>query len=83
MMGGLNENTKMPFGSQAALSYKVENAEDFDGNIKVKKVKINKEVEVQKISDVSKMKNNTNSKNTYINKINSLQMGGKAESAKG
>lgn len=70
-MGGMNEAPKMPFGPQSALSYKVENAEDFDGNIKVKKVKTNKEVEVQKISsDASKMKSNI--KNTYINKINSL-----------
>jgi len=53
------------------MNFKVENPEEFDGNTKIKKVKTNRNLEINKVHAADK-NNKGNIKNTYINKINSL-----------
>lgn len=61
----------MQFVNPSVMTYKMENPEEFDGNMKVKKLKTNKETEIRRVPEIpSRMKSNI--KNTYINKINSL-----------
>ena len=57
--------------TSATFNYKNDNDDEFDGNIKVKKMKTNKETEIKKVAEIPS-RNKNNIKNTYINKINSL-----------
>ena len=70
MMNNISEPNKMQFEQFTPGTYTVGSHEDIDGNVKIKKMKTNKESEVKKVPESSKQKNNI--KNTYINKINSL-----------
>jgi hypothetical protein len=59
--------------TQVGLGYKIENPDEIEGSSKVKKIKTDKEVSlnVKRPSDASS-KSRNNTKNTYINKINTL-----------
>jgi hypothetical protein len=73
LLQNMNEGNKMQFAAQQPANYKMDpNSQDIDGALKTKKVKLNRgEIEVKRIPDVN-LKNKSNIKNTYINKINSL-----------
>ncbi len=69
----MSEGNKMQFAAQQPANYKMDpNPQDLDGALKTKKVKLNRgDIEVKRIPEVN-LKNKSNIKNTYINKINSL-----------
>jgi len=67
----VGDGSNLQYGPQPTMNFKVENPEEFDGNTKIKKVKTNRNLEINKVHAADK-NNKGNIKNTYINKINSL-----------
>ena len=59
--------------TQIGLGYKIENPDEMEGSSKPKKIKTDKEasLNVKRPTEVSN-KSRSNTKNTYINKINTL-----------
>lgn len=68
----MNEANKVHSAMPRPMNFKIENNQDFDGNIKTKKVKLDKGEHIRKAVDVTSSRGKNNIKNTYINKINSL-----------
>lgn len=68
----MNDPNKMHHAMPRSMNFKLENNQEIDGNIKTKKIKVDKDVHVRKAVDVTASRGKNNIKNTYINKINSL-----------
>jgi len=68
----MNDANKMHHAMPRGLNFKLENNQEIDGNIKTKKIKLDKDQHARKAVDVTSSRVKNNIKNTYINKINSL-----------